>query len=99
MPLKAYNGVPMPSFMYGTAWKKEATGRLVELAVTTGFRAIDTANQIIHYQEALVGEALQALVKRGIQREDLFLQTKFTPINGQDHRLPYDPRADLATQV
>jgi hypothetical protein len=32
-------------------------------------------------------------------REDVFLQTKFTYVNGQDHRLPYDPRAPLATQV
>src|SRR3970040_1296032 len=32
-------------------------------------------------------------------RADLFLQTKFTYRNGQDHRLPYDPAADLATQV
>lgn len=99
MMLHAYNGVPIPSFMYGTAWKKEATARLVELAVTAGFRAIDTANQLIHYREALVGEALQALAKQGIARDSLFLQTKFTPLNGQDHRTPYDPTADLTTQV
>src|SRR2546422_6170794 len=29
----------------------------------------------------------------------LFLQTKFTSQHGQDHRLPYDPAADLSTQV
>ena len=99
MTLTAYNTVPIPSFMYGTAWKKEATSRLVQVAVTAGFKAIDTANQLIHYQEALVGDALQALAKQGIAREALFLQTKFTPANGQDHRTPYDPSADLATQV
>ena len=99
MTLTAYNGVPLPSFMYGTAWKKEATTQLVQLAVVSGFRAIDTANQLIHYQEALVGEALQALEKKGIKRETLFLQTKFTPVDGQDHRTPYDASADLATQV
>jgi diketogulonate reductase-like aldo/keto reductase len=99
MTLKTYNGVPLPSFMYGTAWKKEATTQLVQLAVVSGFRAIDTANQLIHYQEALVGEALQALEKKGIKRESLFLQTKFTPVDGQDHRTPYDASADLATQV
>jgi diketogulonate reductase-like aldo/keto reductase len=99
MPLIAYNRVPMPSFMYGTAWKKEATVQLVQLAVAAGFRAIDTANQLIHYQEALVGEALQALAKDGIARDTLFLQTKFTPLNGQDHRTPYDAKADLTTQV
>lgn len=99
MTLRAYNDVPIPSWMYGTAWKKEATARLVQLAVEAGFRALDTANQLIHYEEALVGEALLALAKRGIRRESLFLQTKFTPINGQDHRTPYDPKADLTTQV
>ncbi|HSF58200.1 MAG TPA: aldo/keto reductase, partial [Candidatus Binatia bacterium] len=78
MTLTAYNHVPIPSFMYGTAWKKEATTQLVKLAVALGFRAIDTANQLIHYQEVLVGEALQALEKQGIKRDALFLQTKFT---------------------
>jgi diketogulonate reductase-like aldo/keto reductase len=99
MTLATYNHVPLPSFMYGTAWKKDATTQLVQLAVAAGFRAIDTANQLIHYQEALVGEALQALAKQGIARETLFLQTKFTPTNGQDHRTPYDASADLTTQV
>src|SRR5207245_10256201 len=99
MALTAYNHVPIPSFMYGTAWKKEATTRLVQSAVAAGFTAIDTANQLIHYQEALVGEALQALTKQGIARDRLFLQTKFTPTNGQDHRTPYDASADLTTQV
>ncbi len=97
--LRAYNNVTVPSFMYGTAWKKEATTQLVLLAVESGFKAIDSANQLIHYQEALVGEALQALQKKGIKRDTLFLQTKFTPVGGQDHRTPYDPSADLTTQV
>src|SRR5438128_5340537 len=99
MPVTAYNHVPIPPFMYGTAWKKEAATHLVQLAVAAGFRAIDTANQLIHYQEALVGEALQALTKQGVTRDRLFLQTKFTPTNGQDHRTPYDASADLTTQV
>ena len=99
MTLTAYNQVPLPSFMYGTAWKKEATTQLVQLAVASGFTAIDTANQLIHYQEALVGEALQALEKKGIKRETLFLQTKFTPVGGQGGRTPYDASADLTTQV
>jgi diketogulonate reductase-like aldo/keto reductase len=99
MALTAYNGVPIPSLMYGTAWKKEATTELVQLAVASGFTAIDTANQLIHYQEALVGEALQALAKEGIERDSLFLQTKFTSVDGQGGRAPYDPSADLTTQV
>jgi diketogulonate reductase-like aldo/keto reductase len=99
MSLTAYNSMPVPSFMYGTAWKKEATTQLVQLAVKAGFTAIDTANQLIHYQEALVGEALLALSRQGVTRDRLFLQTKFTPTNGQDHRTPYDASANLTTQV
>ena len=99
MTLTAYNHIPIPSFMYGTAWKKAATTELVQLAVASGFKAIDTANQLIHYQEAMVGEALRALAKQGIARDALFLQTKFTSVDGQDHRTPYDANADLTTQV
>jgi diketogulonate reductase-like aldo/keto reductase len=99
MALTTYNKVSVPSFMYGTAWKKNATARLVQLAVDCGFTAIDTANQLIHYQEALVGEALQSLAHKGVKREALFLQTKFTSADGQDDRTPYDRSADLTTQV
>ncbi len=99
MTLTAYNQIPVPSFMYGTAWKKQATKALVELAVTSGFRAIDTANQLIHYEEASVGEALRTIAQQGIKRDALFLQTKFTPVDGQGGRSPYDPDTDLATQV
>jgi diketogulonate reductase-like aldo/keto reductase len=99
MSLTSYNNVPVPSFMYGTAWKKEATTQLVQLAVAAGFIAIDTANQLIHYQEVLVGEALLTLAQQGVTRDRLFLQTKFTPMNGQDHRTPYDVSANLTTQV
>jgi diketogulonate reductase-like aldo/keto reductase len=99
MLLRTYNDVAVPSFMYGTAWKKDATARLVQLAVECGFTAIDMANQLIHYQEAMVGDALQSLAQKGIKREALFLQTKFTSADGQDHRTPYDASADLTTQV
>jgi diketogulonate reductase-like aldo/keto reductase len=99
MALTTYNNVAVPLFMYGTAWKKEATTQLVQRAVAAGFTAIDTANQLIHYQEALVGDALLALAQQGVTRDRLFLQTKFTPTNGQDHRTPYDASANLTTQV
>lgn len=95
----AYNGVTVPAFIYGTAWKKEATTRLVLEAVKAGFTGIDTANQLIHYDEARVGEALLSLADQGMTREELFLQTKFTPVNGQDHRTPYDSTASITVQV
>ena len=92
--------VRMPDFLYGTAWKEDRTQALTELALRTGFRGIDTANQRRHYVEAGVGQALAAAYRAGlVTRADLFLQTKFTYQHGQDHRLPYDPAADLATQV
>ncbi|HLY36840.1 MAG TPA: aldo/keto reductase [Candidatus Binatia bacterium] len=90
------HGVRVPTFIYGTAWKEDATAGLVRLALDAGFRGIDTANQRRHYHEAGVGQALAAA---GLPRDDLFLQTKFTYLGGQDHRLPYDPRAPIATQV
>jgi diketogulonate reductase-like aldo/keto reductase len=89
-----------PTFLYGTAWKEDRTAALTELALRTGFRAIDTANQRRHYFEAGVGEGLAVAYRAGIvTRAHLFLQTKFTYPRGQDHRLPYDPAAQPATQV
>lgn len=86
--------------MYGTAWKEERTAGLTELALRSGFRGIDTANQRRHYHEAGVGQGLAAAYRAGgVTRGDVFLQTKFTYVGGQDHRLPYDPAAPLATQV
>ncbi len=93
-------GVTVPSFLYGTAWKEDATERLTSLALQAGFRGIDTANQRRHYFEAGVGAALRKAFADGlVKRQELFLQTKFTYQRGQDHRLPYDPAADFATQV
>jgi diketogulonate reductase-like aldo/keto reductase len=90
----------IPDIVYGTAWKEARTAPLTELALGSGFRGIDTANQRRHYVEAGVGEALAAVYRAGIvARADVFLQTKFTYQRGQDHRLPYDPAARLSTQV
>jgi diketogulonate reductase-like aldo/keto reductase len=90
----------IPDFLYGTAWKEQRTPALVELALRTGFRGIDTANQRRHYFEAGVGQGLAAAYRAGVvTRADVFLQTKFTFRPGQDHRLPYDPAASLPVQV
>lgn len=90
----------MPTLIYGTAWKKERTADLVVQAVLSGFRGIDTACQPKHYDEPLVGEAIKQLGNHGIQREELFVQTKFTPLSGQDpQRIPYDPNTTLDVQV
>jgi diketogulonate reductase-like aldo/keto reductase len=91
------NNVSLPPLIYGTAWKKERTAELVTLALKTGFRGIDTACQPKHYNEPLVGEGI---AESGVAREDLFIQTKFTPIPGQDpQNIPYDPQSPIRDQV
>lgn len=87
--------------LYGTAWKKSRTKELVELAILTGFRAIDTACQPKHYYEPGVGEALASIYeKTSIRREDIFIQTKFTSVDGQDpNNIPYDKSQSLHDQV
>ena len=90
----------MPNMIYGTAWKKEETTSLVSEALTSGFRAIDTACQPKHYREDLVGLALEKAFTNGMKREDIFIQTKFTPIDGQDkNNMPYLASDDILTQL
>jgi len=90
----------MTNMIYGTAWKKEETARLVKLAITSGFNAIDTACQPKHYREDLVGVALSSVFENGRKRDELFIQTKFTPISGQDvNNMPYLSSDDILTQL
>jgi diketogulonate reductase-like aldo/keto reductase len=92
--------VRVPRIIYGTAWKKAATEKLVSLAIQNGFRGIDTACQPKHYEEAGVGAGVAASLRKGLTRSDLYLQTKFTSLSGQDpKRVPYDPKAPLPNQV
>lgn len=97
---RTVRGVPVPTFMYGTAWKEDRTRALVAEALEAGFRAVDTANQRKHYHEEGVGRALSAAIEGGGPgREELFVQTKFTHPRGQGDRPPYDPDARPAEQV
>jgi diketogulonate reductase-like aldo/keto reductase len=91
----------IPSLLYGTAWKKERTQELVELALESGFRGIDTACQPKHYFEPGVGAALENTYKKSaIKRDDVFLQTKYTPLRGQDPKnMPYTNTDSLQKQV
>jgi diketogulonate reductase-like aldo/keto reductase len=93
-------GVTVPAFLYGTAWKEDRTEELTQAALEAGFRGIDTANQRRHYVEAAAGSAVKAAIAQGsLNRSAVFLQTKFTHRTGQDHRLPYDPSAAVEEQV
>lgn len=91
----------VPAFLYGTAWKKDKTADLVYLAMCSGFKGIDTAAQPKHYREDLVGQGIgRALSEDKITRDDLFIQTKFTSVNGQDpNKMPYNPTASISEQV
>jgi len=94
-------GVQSPRILYGTAWKKARTEALVAAAIRQGFRGIDTAGQPRHYHEPGVGAGIAACLREGVLgRDELYLQTKFTPLSGQDPKqLPYDSRAALCEQV
>jgi len=100
------------SIMYGGAWKGPHAEQNVLDAVALGYRAFDTANvYAASYNETAMGVALERAVAAGLRRDELFVQTKFTPgvakspasgcVDG-----PWDPsvcmfdkNADLATQV
>ena len=94
--------VKMPPIIYGTAWKKDCTRQLVLKALRAGFRGIDTACQPRHYREELVGAGVADALAEGVirSRSEVYLQTKFTPLSGQDPAsCPYDKRATVEEQV
>ncbi|KAK5157109.1 hypothetical protein LTS14_004627 [Recurvomyces mirabilis] len=91
----------IPAMIYGTAWKKERTRDLVRQAVLAGFRGVDTAAQPKHYREDLVAQGIADAMKAGsINREQLYVQTKYTSVVGQDPRnMPYNPQSSITDQV
>ena len=65
-------------------------------AIRLGYRAIDTAAQPQHYAEAAVGDALARAVEEGlVSRDEIFLQTKFTPLKWQVKSPPPPPNSSL----
>jgi diketogulonate reductase-like aldo/keto reductase len=59
--------VTLSEFIYGTAWKKDETRRLVKEALVAGFRKVDTAAQPKHAEGI-------------VRREDLIVGVKYTTI-------------------
>ncbi|KAB8627238.1 hypothetical protein FH972_026071 [Carpinus fangiana] len=85
----------MPAFLYGCAWKKEYTDRLVYEAISAGFKGIDVAAQPRHYREDLAGAGLQLT-----SSVSSFVQTKFSPVGAHDPKnIPYDPTQPISVQV
>ncbi|KAI0132148.1 NADP-dependent oxidoreductase domain-containing protein [Xylariales sp. AK1849] len=92
----------IPSFIYGTAWKRDDTAALVSQAIRCGFTAFDTAGQPKHYREDLVGQALREAFTSGLlkDRTNVYIQTKFSRPAAQDPTdSPYDLNAPLEEQV
>jgi diketogulonate reductase-like aldo/keto reductase len=91
-----------PNLLYGTAWKKQQTASLVTAAIKLGFRGIDTACQPKHYNEpgVGVGAGIAACLDGALTRADLYIQTKFTSLSGQDPKqVPYNAKSSIPSQV
>lgn len=74
--------VTTPAIVYGTAWKKEDTAKLVKTAITVGFRGVDTAAQPKHYREDLVGQGIRDAINEGIvKREELYVCLPTSPVH------------------
>ena len=91
----------MPQLIYGTAWKKDRSRDLVREAILAGFRGVDTAAQPKHYQEDLVGRGIQdAMREATLKRQDVYIQTKFSSVLGQDPtKMPYNAKSSITEQV
>ncbi|KFA50299.1 hypothetical protein S40293_03311 [Stachybotrys chartarum IBT 40293] len=100
LTLNGPSATKIPRLVYGTAWKKDQTADLVYAAIKSGFRGVDTAAQPKHYDEHGVAAGVKRAIAEGIvQREDIYIQTKFTAPAGQNHITPYDINASLADKV
>ncbi|RDA94814.1 hypothetical protein CP533_4282 [Ophiocordyceps camponoti-saundersi (nom. inval.)] len=90
----------IPNFIYGTAWKGARTADLVYTALRCGFRAIDSAAQPEHYNEPGAGDGLRRAVAEGlVQRQDVFIQSKFASPKNQRRTPPYNRHAPLVDMV
>src|SRR5258705_12746687 len=90
--------MPVPDFLYGTAWKEDRTQVLTELALRTGFRGIDTANQRRHYFEAGGGPEAAAAHRAGVRPPGvLFLETEIAQPVGHVHPHTHRPTARIPT--
>ncbi|KAK6087591.1 aldo/keto reductase [Seiridium cupressi] len=101
LPLPTGTTRSTPLLLYGTSRKENNTRHLTEVALNVGFTAVDTANHPTAYNEPHTGGGITAAIKSGvIKREDLFIQTKFSPLFAhQKDKIPYNPDQDIEGQV
>ena len=97
-------GASLPRLLYGTAWRANRTGELVEKAIKSGFTGIVTGGEGRNYNEKLVGQAVSKTIKDGVtSREKLFIQTSFAVMSSaheaENTALNYDSSAPIHKQV
>lgn len=72
----------MGRLIYGTAWKKEETDKLVYRALKEGFMAISTAAQPKNYEEALVALGVRRAIDAGlVSRRDVFVRSSLFSVS------------------
>ncbi|KAI9723946.1 MAG: hypothetical protein M1812_000664 [Candelaria pacifica] len=94
------SGAYVPYTLYGTAWKQERTSALVTEALEIGFQGLDTANFPASYDERLVGTGVAKALEGGINREDIWIQTKFAPAGAHPpDQIPFLTSKPLESQI
>ncbi|KAK0641780.1 NADP-dependent oxidoreductase domain-containing protein, partial [Cercophora newfieldiana] len=104
----------IPLLIYGTARRHGKTPPEVHMALQAGYRAIDTAGSRRFHLEPQDGEAIQSFLTHGdgdntnhgpasvpasVQRDRIFVQSKFAAPPGDKAPLPYNIGDDIKTCV
>ncbi len=87
----AVNGVSIPDIGFGTLVENLEEEKQIEnivFAINHGYRLVDTAWS--YGNEALVGKAISKAIMGGVERRELFVQTKFYP------QMPYGYESVIA---
>jgi diketogulonate reductase-like aldo/keto reductase len=93
-------------FLYGTEFK--TSPELIRDAILNGFKGIDTAAQPRNCHEDAVGAGIAQAIACSeckLKREDIWIQTKFTPLGAQPLNgmlplnMPYNPKDTLEKMV
>ena len=72
---------------------------MVYKAIKSGFRHIDTACQPRHYNEAGLGEGWTSAARDlGLDRQDIWIQTKFSGLGAHDKDAPLETRVQQSLE-